>query len=221
MTLPIIDAFLIPLLASEVGIPMAGVQLLTALDAPPAFAPTIAGQIAAYRVHGPAVGQQIVEIEEMLARNRLPVPPRPDSYDDYLRWCDATVKAVAGATGPTDPAGAVAALARSLGELVQTLALHIVVVTLRQGAPDLAALRDEDERLTRRYAEQLTRLEKMAQFPTLPEAARPHAEQLAAMARLAPTLDAKTSGAAHLSGLKLVYGRLGAATGELRAALGG
>jgi hypothetical protein len=206
MPLAVADAFLVPLLVSEIGIPMIGMRILSTF--PPSDAVT--AQASAFRAQGAEVGRLIQDVERLLARSGLDVPPRPDTFEDYLRWADAAVAGVARATGPETPAGAVAAVGRCLGESMQTLALRIVVLGLGGG--------EHDGRLAARYAEHLARLDQLARFPTLPQDLRPIVERLAATARVVAAVE---EGADRLAFLKVIYSRLAEGVRALRWMVGG
>jgi hypothetical protein len=220
MALTLLDAFLIPLLGAEIGIPMMGVQLLEGLG--PVEEPLrahVAAQVAAYRGTGPQVATQIAEVERLLAKHGLAVPTRPNTYVEYVQWSDATVHTIALATGAETAEGAVAAVGRSAGELGSALAVRIVISGLREHAPSNAKLVADDEHLAKLCADGVKRVDGMSKFSTLPAVARPYAEQLGTFARMIPVLDRDTKGAALVAGLTMVFGKLGEQTRGLRAAL--
>src|SRR5574342_539319 len=108
------DAFLIPLFAGEVGIPLIGMHMLSTIEPAEgdALATRLAAQADAFRAKGPEVARQIAEVARLLARAGLVAAPPPATFDEYLRWADATIAAVAAATGPDVPAGATAVVGR-------------------------------------------------------------------------------------------------------------
>ncbi len=219
VTVTAADAFELTLLATEIGTPMGGMQLLTSLGtADGELAVRIAAQQGAYAALGPAVGAKIVDVEARLQRSRLPVPARPNTYAEYLQWSDAVAFAVAGTAGPERPEGALSALGRAVAEVASSMALLVVVTRLREVASDHAGLRAQDERLAQILPREVERLEGMAKFSSLPAAARPDAERCAVIARLGlGILD--TAPAVRAAGLELTGRKLGETVGALRSAL--
>jgi len=221
MPLSLHDAFVVPLYCGEVGIPMFGMQMLNSLGLVSGeLGQRVGEQRAVYQNNGPHVGNQIVEIERILSAAQLPVPARPNSFTDYMKWSDAACKAVLGATGPTDPAGATAAFARALGEMIQAIAIAITILDLRRRAPEHDVLQSYDAQTIERLATCLRRLDGMSTFSTLPAAIRPRAVELAAFARQTAALQPEPRDARE-AGLKLVFHKLAEHTGQLAAALKG
>lgn len=219
MPLSLHDAFVVPLYCGEVGIPMFGMQMLNSLGAVSGeLGQRVDEQRAVYQSNGASVGNQIVEVERILTAAQLAVPPRPNSFADYMKWSDAACKAVLDATGPTDPAGATAAFARALGEMLQAVAIAITILDLRRRAPDHETLRTYDAQTIERLETCLRRLEGMSTFSTLPQAVRPHAQELAAFARQTGALQPEPRDTRE-AGLKLVFHKLAEHTGQLTAAL--
>ena len=212
------DAFLIPLLAGEVGIPMAGTHFLNALGAAEgALGDRAARYRDAYRQSGAAVGAQVVDVEARLVRSGLAPPPRPDSYALYVRWSDEAVRLVADATGPMVPEGVLGALGRVVGELMQTVATHTAVLDLREVAPHHPMLLAYHEQLAARTATHVERLPKIAQLPAFPPELAPHAARLAAQGRVVAMLNRKTELGTQAAGLRLAFGQLGTTIRAVRA----
>jgi hypothetical protein len=219
MPLSLHDAFVVPLYCGEVGIPMFGMQMLNSLGVVSGELGQRVGELrAVYQNNGANVGGQIVEVERILAGAQLPVPARPNSFADYMKWSDATCKAVLDATGPTDPAGATAAFARALGEMIQAVAIAITILDLRRRAPTHDTLQSYDTQTIERLVTCQRRLDGMSTFSTLPPAVRPRAEELAAFARQSAALQPEPLETRE-AGLKLVFHKLAEHTGQLAASL--
>jgi hypothetical protein len=219
MALTLRDAFIVPLYCGEIGIPMFAMQMVNSLGTVEGeLAARVAAQRDVYRGNGSRVSEQIVEIERILVANKLAVPARPNTFAEYMQWSDAACKAVADATGPEAPEGAIAAFGRALGDMLQAVAVAIAVLDLRARAPEHETLRTYDAQTGERLATCLRRLEGVSTFSTLPAVARPFAEKLASFARMATALDPAQRDA-RKAGLELVFAKLAENTRDLTAAL--
>jgi hypothetical protein len=208
------DAFLVPLHCGEVGIPMAGMDLLASLGPQHGeLAARIAAQAHVFRGNGPRVGEQIIEVERILDHYALTLPPRPNSFVEYVYWSNAACKAMLDYAGSDSPAGALGAFSRALGETLQSVATLNTVLYLRAVVPDYEPLWLHDERATLRLAQSVERLDAMSKLAMLPAATMAVADKLASTALLTSSLEAH----AREVGLKLVFGRLLDLTRELTA----
>ncbi len=138
-----------------------------------------------------------------------------------MRWSDEVVRQVASLTGPEQPQGVLAATGRGIGDLLQTIAVHVAVLALRAAAPDHALLIAHDEQQTARLAGRPQRLDALVGFPAMPPAVGPHVTRIAAAGRVAEALDRKTQLAVQGAGLKLVLEQIGSSIRAIRSALSG
>ena len=220
-----LDDFLIPLTCADVGIPIAGLELMSHLQAPDPVGSRIAAQSETFKRGLPYAAQQIVEVARLLAKYGLEVAS-PDknavvTFEDYVRWYADVTEAVADTTAPALPEHALALFGQHLGELMQAMALHIAI--LRLGGT-LEALRYAEERSKERTINCARELETAGQSAALPANVQPHAAQLALMARsviLATEVPALGGPAEQAAGLEHIHKDFFARTKALRAALGG
>lgn len=185
------DAFLSTLQASEVGVPYLGLEFtdVALMTSTPALEQRIVKQQNAYRAIGPQVGALIGEIEARLKRSQLSVPPRPNSYAEWLKWNNAIAHAVGAATGPEQPAGAMAALGRAIGEAMLTLSSLAVVMSLREVDDTNAELVFYQSKFEKTLVADVERLTGMSTFTTLPAAVKPIATSMATVMRMIPNYE--------------------------------
>jgi hypothetical protein len=219
MALSQLDAFMIPLIINDLGTAMAGMHVLAPFDASDGvLGADVAKQRAAYRATGPAVGQMVVDVEERLARSSLPPPPRPNTYAEYVLWSDAVIAAITSVVGPQDPAGALAALGRCVGELAQELGIREVVVRLQQVAPTNEALRAIAAQYAALSLKRVDWLDKLQLFATLPIIARSSAQRFAVISRRVVELEMVGVRPHDCEG---IVNQIGAEIANLRGVLGG
>lgn len=226
--LTLLDAFMIPLICTDVGIPIAGFKMLSSLG-------TVQGQLAARvekyadiyrRSGGPFVEQQIQDVEGRLTKYGLAIPPLPQgTIEQYGEWYFAIVKTVADAAGPKSPEGALVLLGDRLGQVMLMLALHIVFLSLRVTDPQHEVLRSDEEWSRRRLYENIKVLVKVVEVEQadLPPGARPYAVELAGQARMAQMVDEipEPGGIANQPArLEFIQRKLFEVTFALRASLG-
>lgn len=180
------DAFLTTLQTGEVGVPYLGLEFtdVALMTSTPALEQHIAKQQHGYRAVGPQLGARIVEIEERLRRNQLPVPPRPNSYATCLTWSDAIAHAIGAVTGPDQPAGASAALGRAIGQAMLTLSSLAVVMRLREVDDANAELVFYQQKFEKALGADAERLTGMSTFTTLPATVKPHVVSMATLMRM-------------------------------------
>ena len=223
-----LDAFMIPLMCTDVGIPISGFKMLSSLV--PLQGP-LATRVEKYteiyrRSGGPFVAQQISDIEGRLTKYGLAIPPLPQrTIEEYGEWYFAIVKTVADAAGPKGPEAALVSLAARLGQLMLTLALHIVFLSLRASDPIHEVLRSDEEWSRRRLYGDIKQLVGGVELEqaNLPPNARPYAVELANQARIARMVDEvpEPGGLANQPfRLEFVQKKLFEITFALRAALG-
>lgn len=226
--LTLLDAFMIPLICTDVGIPIAGFKMLSSLGPVQGpLAPRVEKYIDIYRRSGgPFVAQQISDVEGRLTKYGLAIPPLPQgTIEQYGEWYFAIVKTVADAAGPKSPEGALVLLGDRLGQVMLTLALHVVFISLRVIDPQHEVLRSDEEWSRRRLYENIKVLAKVVEVEQadLPPSARAYAVELANQARVAQMVDEvpEPGGLANQPArLEFVQKKLFEVTFALRAALG-
>lgn len=223
-----LDAFMIPLICTDVGIPIASFKMLSSLGPVQGpLAPRVEKYIDIYRRSGgPFVAQQISDVEGRLTKYGLAIPPLPQgTIEQYGEWYFAIVKTVADAAGPKSPEGALVLLGDRLGQVMLTLALHVVFISLRVIDPQHEVLRSDEEWSRRRLYENIKVLAKVVEVEQadLPPSARAYAVELANQARVAQMVDEvpEPGGLANQPArLEFVQKKLFEITFALRAALG-
>lgn len=221
MRLSLANAFAVPLLCGEVGIPFIGMEMISHVGhADQALQERIADQRRAYRDKSDQVAMRILDVERILQRSELVAPSRPSSYVEYTAWGDAACHAVLEATGPHVAEGALAAFGRALVDVLLPINLGAMILQLRAVAPDHEELRACDEHLLERLTSGTEHLGRMSKFSTLPNVARVDAEQLAGWARLALLFDpAKRD--MRQAGLNMMYRSMSERAQSLSAKLAG
>ena len=220
MTVTLSDAFALPLLCSELGIPMAGMELVHSLGpADAALTQRIGAQRDVFMGNRVVMLAQFDAVDAALESSQLPVPTRPDSYAQYLEWSNGIIKSLSPVATPDTPQGALGGLGRCVGDVLNSLGVRIVVLYLLEVAPAHAKLLAHAEQMAKSLIELVTRLDGMSRFAGLPEPVKPHAANLATMARAAVVVDNGTDGSARLAALRLAFKQLADATRDLRAAI--
>jgi hypothetical protein len=172
------------------------------------------------------VAQQIHDVEGRLAKYGLAIPPLPQgTMEEYGAWYVAIIKTVADAAGPKGPEGALVFLGDRLGQVMLTLALHIVFLSLRLTDPQHEVLRSDEEWSRRRLYGDIKTLREVVEHAqsNLPPSARPYALELANQSRVAQMVDEvpEPGGLANQPfRLEFVQKKLFEITFAMRAALG-
>ncbi|HLY59237.1 MAG TPA: hypothetical protein VKV95_00580 [Terriglobia bacterium] len=223
-----LDAFMFPLICIDVGIPIAGFKMLSSLG--PAQGP-LAARVEKYvniyrQSGGPFVAQQISDAEGRLSKYGLAIPPLPQgTIESYAEWYLAIVKTAADAAGAKSAEGSLVLLGDRLGQVMLTLALHVVFLSLRVTDPQHEVLRSDGEWSRRRLYDNINVLAKVVEVEQvdLPPGARPYAVELANQARMAQRVDEMPEPGGFANQpfrLEFVQRKLFEVTFALRAALG-
>jgi hypothetical protein len=219
MPLTQLDAFMLPCVLGDVGIPWTGLHVFEPFDAgDDAFGAFIARQRVAYQALAPEVAAMLADVDQRLTRNGLPPPPRPSNFEQYVIWNDVVILTMTTSVGPKDPERALTEVGRSVGELAQDLAIREVVVRLQEIAPTNEALRAVGGQYEARSIPRLQWLDKLQAFSRVPDSARPSAQRFAILARRVVELELVGIRPHDCEG---IVNAIGAEIANLRGVLGG
>jgi hypothetical protein len=186
-----LEALYVGFLTSHVGIAFRGMELMNhaGKDATGELAARVAARSAELRAHNQQTIDNVLRVDAILGKHHLPQPPKPRTFDDYIRWAGAASQAVGAAVEPESKAAAGLLAGAFCGDVAAAAMLGVFTLALLEVAPTHTALLAEAAHDAHQLAEATTRLETTLRHPALPAAARAPLEAMTTAVRKTPAID--------------------------------
>jgi hypothetical protein len=198
------EAFKLNYLTSIVGIPLRGVQLMNLVGqhASAALATALDAQINGFRTHNKQTVDNVLLVEEILAKNGLPKPARPQTFDDWLTWSKQASQSAGGAVSADSAAAAALSAGAFFGDLLAALQLEQILLGLLPDEPDNKELAVQIAGHLGYATRAVEQIALVLRHPALPAKAKPPLEAAVAAFRDA-AIDAMPAAQRHDAVVKL------------------
>src|SRR5262245_53348972 len=103
-----IEALVVGFNVPWVGVPLRGFDILVKLgltrDVNDPAGAYVRGMAERLRAANSDTVDRVMRVEAIHVKNGLPAPPRPRTFEDYVRWSEAATRATAASLVPDSPA---------------------------------------------------------------------------------------------------------------------
>lgn len=145
------DALTLTLVSTQLGIPMAGMEVLQALGnggGNAELAERLAQQRRVLLGSRDAMLTQFDEVEAALQRSGVEIPTRPNVFAEYVTWAASVLTPMMETVRASSAEGGMATLGKAVGDVLQSVAVNIVVLYLLEAAPDNERLATQSQMLS-------------------------------------------------------------------------
>jgi hypothetical protein len=184
-----LEAFHLGFALGQVGIPFHGMDILNdagrGADPKGPLAELVRSDAAALRARNPETIDGVMRAEAFLLKNGLPAPPRPHTFEDFVRWEKGALETASTALDPGSPAAVALDVGGAIGDLRAALTLGCMAGTILDLVPEQARAKQEQDRAVRGIAGSATRIEVALRHPTLDPKGREHLQLILTLAHRA------------------------------------
>lgn len=185
MSISAADAYEIPATLSEIALPIATLELVeTFAGRPEVLGERVDEQRAQLTAGQADLVAQFDRLDAAIARAGLAVaPPRPTSFATYQTYAQGVLASVAAAAPPESPERAIVLLGRAVGEVLQSMGLHALVLHLIDAAPDDPELFTREDQVREARPGLVQRLNELATSSGLSDELKATVQKLVQIAK--------------------------------------